>query len=148
MRDLETDHVFYVSFSVDDSLVVDGLETSGNLHRNVAGTRRSHATFGQLIGQGSTGEELHFQEGTTVIEYPEVSDVDGVRMPNLGCEPCLGQKSLLRDFVLGFEQNFDRDRCIQREVSGFVDHPHTALTEPLLDLVFLIEDCPDDVDGF
>ena len=118
-----------------DVLVVDGLQTLGNLARNLARTKHRQPTAAQHVAKRGPLQKLHHQIRAPIRQLPEVRDIDGIGMANQRRQLGFLLKAALRLGVLRLEQNLHRNRTVQDDVAALVDDAHAACGQALLNLV-------------
>jgi hypothetical protein len=121
---------------MDDSLLVRRLECLGDLLRDRQRRVNGNRPLRDPIGERGPLDQLHDQcvEAARILEAIDLRDVRMVerrkelRFPTEPCEAVgiVGQ---------GGQQDLDRDKAIQRRITGAVDISHPARADERRDLV-------------
>ena len=123
---------------MNDALVVDGLESFGDLGTDSTDAQGGNRTAGDGFGQGFSIEKLHDQvrmpfDQAKVRQRNDVGVVDhrgGLRFLD---------ESLPRRLFLGLAQHLDGDGLAQRDVTRLIDDAHATFAEPSFDGVAVVD---------
>jgi hypothetical protein len=137
------EHVGRLQISMDDPLVVDGLQTVRDLCGEAAGALDGEATALDDAIERVALQVFHHQIRSPLGQHAEVDDVNGVGMVDLGCQLGFEEKALLVDLGSLLQQHLHGKQVVEHDMASQEDHAHAALRQALENLVTLPQRSPD-----
>ena len=139
---LHDDQVVGLEVAVHDAEGVGAVERAGRLLQEAhGGALRKPPQALEPVAHRLAVEQLHHDEGPARLGDPEIEDLDGVAGLDLRGQLRFGHEALSRRFLLRRSrvQELDRDVGLEGQVAGAPDFAHASASEPLFELVAIVD---------